>query len=79
MPIKQLSSAAFDADALAREFIALGKAMPRDAVTKRNDVPPVGAFVFYGPDNMRLIVQYEIQTDTHSARFDVLIETPDGE
>ena len=68
---KQLSSPVFTVtglDDMLREL--------RGKTTKPfpADSPLGGAYAFYGPNNIRFIVQYDIQTDTDKGRFDVLVE-----
>lgn len=70
----------FNADVLAREFAMIGTAVPPEGTAIPFDgPPPAGVIVFSGPANTRLILQYEIQNDSFSARFSMLIETPDAD
>lgn len=79
MPIKQLSSATFDASILARELENLSKAITSEMKTVENGVHPAGAWVFRDASHIRLVLQYNISTDTRAGHFDVLIETPDAD
>jgi len=78
MAERVIMSDKFDADAMAVALTELYKA------AAGADIKPLphniaGAFCFRDAKEVRLVIQYEIQLDKHTARFSALIDTPDAD
>jgi len=72
-----VSSRKFDAAAIMAALEQLCRGLPEGSTTKPFDAHVPGAQIFTGARHIRLVMQYDIQTDTTTAHFDVLVSQPD--
>ena len=73
-----IMSEKFDAGAMAAILTEFYKTIG-DVKIKPLSQHIAGAITFRDALEVRLVIQYEIQTDTHTARFSALIEIPDAD